>query len=267
MGLTVTLQGLAIARAGRRLAQDLTLSFAPGSTTVLAGPNGVGKSTLLDCLAGELAPAEGHLFYNGQSVAAIGLAKRAAVRTLLRQQSDIAFDFPVADIVAMGLTPHGFSAASAAGASEVARALADLDLLPLARRPATRLSGGEAQRVHLARALVQLRAGMASGSGGLLLLDEPTTGLDYRHQLALRRLLRVEAGAGATIIISLHDLPYACRLADRLLLLGPDGLFADLPPARLDPAQVARLFQLDPDDAADLLGAARTSRPAVCAAE
>lgn len=253
MALTVTLEQVAIARGPRCLAAGLTLTLAPGTVTVLAGPNGAGKSTLLDCLAGELAPASGTLCYSGQPLHDLALGQRAMLRTMLRQKSDIAFDFPVADIVAMGLHPHGIGSRTAQGIALVARALTDLDLLPLAARPATRLSGGEAQRVQLARALVQLRAAAVHGAGGLLLLDEPTTGLDYRHQLALLRLVRAEAAAGATIVVSLHDLPLALRLADRLLFLGHGRLVADLAPHTIGPDLIAGLYGIPAHEACVLL--------------
>ena len=124
----------------------------------------------------------------------------------------------------------------------------------MADRPATRLSGGEAQRVHLARILVQHRAALERGEGGLLLLDEPTTGLDYRHQLALAGILRAEAEAGATVIATLHDLAYASRVADRMLLLGEGRLVADMAPGRLDPGTVAALYGIPRAEAGRLLG-------------
>jgi iron complex transport system ATP-binding protein len=256
MALTVSLDGLAFGRGPAPLARGLSLMLEPGSITVLAGPNGAGKSTLLDCLAGDLPPLGGRVCWTGEPVDRIPLARRAQLRAMLRQQSDIAFDFPVADVVAMGLGPHGIGPDTPEGGALIADALADLELGALADRPATRLSGGEAQRMHMARVLVQLQAGLARGAGALLLLDEPTTGLDYRHQLALLGLLRAAADAGATVIATLHDLPLACRLADRLLLLGGGRLVADLPPDQLAPSQVAALYRIPADEAALLLHAA-----------
>lgn len=264
MALTVALEQVAIARGARRLASGLSLTLAPATVTVLAGPNGAGKSTLLDCLAGELAPVSGTLCYNGQPLQGLQLGQRATLRAMLRQKSDIAFDFPVADIVAMGLHPHGIGPDTGQGAALVTQALTDLDLLPLAARPATRLSGGEAQRVHLARALVQLRAGAMHGRGGLLLLDEPTTGLDYRHQLALVRLVRAEAASGATIVVSLHDLPLALRLADRLLFLGQGRLVADLSPNEMRLDLIADLYGISAREAGLLL---QQTLPFLAAAE
>ncbi|WP_199554199.1 heme ABC transporter ATP-binding protein [Sandaracinobacteroides hominis] len=241
---------LTLARGPRTILSGLSLRFQPGTVTVLAGPNGAGKSTLIDCLAGDLAPTSGQVQLNGQPLESLPLQARARQRAVLPQRAMIAFDFPVAEVVAMGLHPHGIGARSAEGRALVSRAMADMDLAEFADRPATRLSGGEQQRVHIARCLTQARA---AGGPALLLLDEPTGGLDYRHQFALAQLLRAAAAEGATILVSLHDLPLASRLADRLLLLGDGRLVAEGPPAILTPALVARLYGIDEAAAAELL--------------
>ena len=186
---------------------------------------------------------------------------------MLRQQSQLVFDFTVTQVVAMGLHPHGLAADSPEGRALITQALADMDLSDFATRPATRLSGGEGQRVHIARSLVQLRAGRRQGHPGLLLLDEPTTGLDYRHQLALLTVLKSEAEAGATIVATLHDLPLACRLATRLLLISRGQLLADLPPAQLEPTLVADVYAIDTAEAALLLGLGRAPLALPLAAE
>lgn len=254
--MSLLLDRLSVARGGRTLLADLSLAFHPGTISVLAGPNGAGKSSLMAVMAGDLAPASGQVRINGQPLHAHALAYWASRRAMLRQQSEIAFGFLVADVVAMGLHPHGIVPESADGRLLVHHALADLDLLALASRPATGLSGGETQRTHIARVLVQARAALAAShaNGILLLLDEPTTGLDYRHQLALVRILKAMADAGATVICSLHDLPLACRLADRLLLLGEGRLMVDVPPSALSAGLVARLYGIPESEAARLLG-------------
>lgn len=241
---------LSLARGARTILSGLSLAFEPGTVTVLAGPNGAGKSTLLDCLSGDLPPTAGEVRLDGIALPTLSLEARARQRAVLPQRASIAFDFPVTEVVAMGLHPHGIGTSSSVGRALVSRAIADMDLATMAHRPATRLSGGEQQRVHIARCLVQWRA---AAEPGLMLLDEPTAGLDYRHQFALAQLLRTAAAEGATVVVSLHDLPLALRLADRLLLLGSDGVVADGPPHILTPALVARLYGIDEAAAAELL--------------
>jgi iron complex transport system ATP-binding protein len=151
----------------------------------------------------------------------------------------------------MGLHPHGIAADTITGAAHIARAIAALDLAHLSDRPVPDLSGGEAQRVHLARVLVQVEAALAAGTAPLLLLDEPATGLDWRHQFALGRLLRQLAARGATIVLSLHDLALARALDGDVLLLAKGRLQAAGPVAEiLSPAMLARWFDLAADEAA-----------------
>lgn len=273
--MTVSVQALIVMRGAASVLNNVSASFAPGRIAVLAGPNGAGKSTLLEAVAGDLPAASGRVLYGDQPVACLPLLSRARVRTMLPQRAAIAFDFAVRDVIAMGLHPHGLSPAAAPGVRMIDEALEDMELLAHAGRPATRLSGGEQQRVHIARCLVQVRAALAAGKPALLLLDEPTTGLDYRHQFALAAILRTLAQQGATLIVSLHDLLLARSLADTILLLGDGRLIAmGAPQSILTPAAVAGLYGLDPATAAALLGSSNagfphcaTPRDAACAVQ
>jgi iron complex transport system ATP-binding protein len=264
---------LSIARGPVAVLHGITASFAAGSISVLAGPNGAGKSTLLEALAGDLAPAAGQLLLHGKPLAGFSLHHLAQHRAMLPQRATIAFDFPVSAVVAIGLHPHGLTAQSPGGAALVQAALEAMDLAPFADRPASRLSGGEQQRVHLARCLVQVRAALAAGKSPLLLLDEPTTGLDYRHQYALAAALRELAGCGVAVIASLHDLAFAATLADTVLLLDEGRCIAQGRPADvLTAARIAALYRLDRQTAARLVSpppgrpAAPAGVPAVAAA-
>ncbi|MFN7173152.1 MAG: ATP-binding cassette domain-containing protein [Thermaurantiacus tibetensis] len=217
---------LGLARAGRRVLGRLTHRFRPGEVTVLAGPNGAGKSTLLAALAGDLVPSSGRILLDGAPPHALPLEERARRRAALPQQPSVAFAFAVREVVAMGLHPHGLAPDCPPGMALVEHALAALDLAAMAARPATQVSGGEGQRIHLARVLVQAEAALAAGLLPLLLLDEPATGLDWRHQFALVRLLQGLAARGATVVLSLHDLPLARALGGEVLLLAEGGLRA-----------------------------------------
>ncbi|WP_318772848.1 ABC transporter ATP-binding protein [Thermaurantiacus sp.] len=242
---------MALVRHGRRVLEDVTFDLEPGSLTVLVGPNGAGKSTLLAALAGDLKPAAGTLVHHG--LARPSPRAWARVRALLPQRPSVAFAFTVHEVVAMGLHPHGLAGDRAPGDRLVADALAACDLGPLAHRPVTTLSGGEAQRVHLARVLVQAEGARQAGLAPLLLLDEPTTGLDLRHQVALAQELRHRARQGITLVASLHDLALARRLADRVMLLAEGRVRAWGPASEaLAPPLIARWFGLDPAEARHL---------------
>lgn len=238
--------GLELARLGHAVLAGVSFGLAEGNIAVLIGPNGAGKSTLLSALAGELAPQAGCILYGRRNLHSLKLAERARLRSVLPQRPHIAFGFPVRSVVAMGLHPHGLSARQEPGHHIVVGALEALDLLSLADRPAFALSGGEEQRTHLARTLAQVEAALVAGVRPLLLLDEPTTGLDYRHQDALVRLLRGLASRGVTIMASLHDIALARDLADHVLLLADGRLWAEGAPAEaLTPPHLARCFGLE----------------------
>ncbi len=239
-----------VRRGANPVLAGVSAAFATGEVIVLAGPNGAGKSTFLETLSGELHPSDGEIRLDGQPLSALSLEQRARLRAVLPQRAGVAFDFTVRQVAEMGLHPHGIAAAGALGKRLVDEAITDMDLRRLADRPVTRLSGGEQQRAHIARTLVQAR-GMERP---LLLLDEPTGGLDYRHQYALSDVLRNAARAGATIIVSLHDLSLAARIADRLILLESGRIIADGPPAVLLTAdRIATLYGLDSQSAAGLV--------------
>ena len=248
--MRMEVQDIHVRRGSNPVLSGVSATFSAGEVVVLAGPNGAGKSTFLETLSGELVPSAGEIRLDGKPLSALSLEARALLRAVLPQRAGVAFDFTVRQVAEMGLHPHGIGSAGADGRRLVDEAILDMDLLRLAERPVTRLSGGEQQRAHIARTLVQARA-MAQP---LMLLDEPTGGLDYRHQYALADVLRRAAGAGATVIVSLHDLALAARIADRLLLLDGGAILAEGPPqALLTADRIAQLYGLDGPSAEGLV--------------
>lgn len=256
--MNLELSQVRIARGRRTLVEGLNAAPGIGSLTLVAGPNGVGKSTLLEAVAGDAAPADGSVLLDGRPVHRLALAQRARCRAFLPQRVAVAFAFPVIDVVAMGLAPFGLSAASGAGKAIVAAAMADADVARFAARPATQLSGGEQQRVHIARTLAQVQAAFASSiAHPLLLLDEPLTGLDYAHQFALMRRFASAARDGAIVFVSLHDLVLGAPYADWMLLMAPEQPPRFAPPASVLTAEIiTEAFALSPCEAARVLAAA-----------
>lgn len=197
---------------GQTVIQDLTTVFARGRVTALLGPNGAGKSTLLNCLAGLRRPDAGHVTLDGVEIGALERRARARRIGLLPQNGEVHWDIDVVTLVSLGRFPHrGRWGESADDERAVVRAMAATDVTQFAARSAMQLSGGERSRVLLARVL--------AGEPEWLLADEPLASLDPAHQLDVLDRLRDVAARGAGVIVVLHDLSQAMRVADDVVLM------------------------------------------------
>ena len=226
-----------MALGGRPILHGLTFEVPQGAWVGLLGPNGAGKTTLVRTLAG-LLPHTGHLDLLGRPLARWPDRERARAVAVVRQQPVLDFDFTVEELVMLGRAPHRswLAGPTARDEAAVAAALAGTDLGALAGRSVATLSGGEQQRVLLAQALAQ--------DAPVLLLDEPTAHLDVHHQYDL--MGRVAALEGRTVVAAFHDLAFAARYADRLLVLHEGRLAAYGPPAEvLTPALLRRVFRME----------------------
>ncbi len=218
--MTVQLADAGVQIGGQWLVRGVSLSVEPGQVTALVGPNGSGKSTLLRLLAGIWRPSEGTALLNGEAIA--GMNRRAAARsiTLVPQNPHIDIPFTVREVVSMGRYPHlgRFDAPGSHDFDATQAALVRADVAHLANRRVNELSGGEFQRVVIARSLAT--------ESDVILLDEPTAGLDLNHSLETLEMLHQLAEAGAAIAIALHDLNAASRWADVTALLQDGQLVA-----------------------------------------
>ena len=232
-----------VKRAGRATLLDgVGLTVAAGEMIAIIGPNGAGKSTLLRLLSGDLRPSAGEVRLKQRDIGSYTPRELAGRRAMLSQHINVAFPFTVEEIVLMGA---GERSARDAGAL-VGAALDEVGLSHFRDRQLPTLSGGEQQRAHFARVLVQLACGEATHGPGLLLLDEPTSSLDLRHQIDLVEAARRRAGTGAAVIAILHDLNLAIRFADRLVVLNGGKLAADGPRAEIVTREMIRdIFEID----------------------
>ncbi len=232
--------GVTVMRRDRAVLTGIATTFATGRLTVVIGPNGAGKSTLLETAAGLLAPSAGTITLGGVALSVIGRRELAQRRAYLPQRAAVDWPLSVERIVALGLTPSlpAFGGLPPALQPAVDRALADADLTALRCRPATEVSGGELARVMLARALV--------GDPELLIVDEPTAGLDPRHALDAVGRLRSRADAGRTVIAAIHDLDLALRVADNVVAV-KDGsiLWAGPVDTVVDADALRRLYDVN----------------------
>ena len=242
--------GIAVQRGERQILSDIDLSLPAGQVIGVLGANGAGKSTLLAALAGELSPSAGRITLNGRPLSAWPAAELASCRAVLPQSPSLQFDLPVATVIGMGAYPHArytrtgaprtdsrdtAQAAIAEDQRILQRVLALADVQDLYGRRYRLLSGGEQQRVHLARVLYQLLlARHGNDEYRVLMLDEPTASLDPRHQLQLLSAvytLAHEENVAALVIV--HDLNLAAGCCDRLLLLGQGRVAACGTPAQV----------------------------------
>jgi iron complex transport system ATP-binding protein len=224
---------LALERKGRLLVDGVDLDLRPGLLTVVVGPNGAGKSSLLRLLAGDIHPSRGSVHFAGQTLAAIPPLQLAHGRVVMAQSSEVAFSLSVFEVARIGADGLGCGLSAADRAGIVRSALRRADVAHLAERPYQTLSGGERQRVQFARALAQLDVGRTVAQRQVLLLDEPVSNLDLRHQLDLFAALAELIAEGMAILVVLHDLQLAASVAQELVLMHQGRVQARGAPAQV----------------------------------
>lgn len=231
--------GLAVRLGGRPVLAGVSATLHPGQVTAVVGPNGAGKSTLLACLAGLRTPDAGEARLGERPVLSLGARPRARRIGFLPQIPEIAWAVEARTLVGLGRSPFsGAWGLSAGDWAAVDKAMASAEVAEFAHRVVTTLSGGERARVLIARAL--------AGEPEWLLADEPLAGLDPGHQLDAAALFRGLADAGKGVVVTLHDLALALRLADRVIVLAEGVVAADGPPVEaLAPPILARAYGIE----------------------
>jgi iron complex transport system ATP-binding protein len=204
--------------SGRRILENVSLSARPGQLTAVIGPNGSGKTTLMKALCRDYA-YDGLISINGRDLQLLRPIEAASVRAVLPQQSALPFPFTVREVVALGLIAGLSGVPLSARKRLPEEALARVDLDGFAGRFYGELSGGEQQRVQLARVLCQVWVPVLDGVPRYLFLDEPVSSLDIKHQLMIMDVARDFANAGGGVIAILHDLNLAAMYADAILAL------------------------------------------------
>jgi iron complex transport system ATP-binding protein len=236
----LSFERVSFAYRGTPVFHDFSLTVGAGELTAVLGPNGTGKTTWVRLAAGSLAPQRGTVRLFEDDLRILGAAERARTVAVVPQESPLEFEFRVHEIVAMGRSPHQglLGLESAEDRAAVAEALRVTGMELHAHRPLSALSGGEKQRVVLARALAQ--------SPRLLLLDEPTAHLDLKHRLAIYTLLERLHGEGMTTVVVSHDLNLAAAHCRRLVLFRCGEVVADGPPREVLRREILReVFEVD----------------------
>ena len=209
-------QNLLVQVTGFDLLRDINLKVEPGQVTAIVGPNGAGKSSLLSAMLGDLKHTSGDILLNGRRIEDWRASERATMLAVLPQQSSLNFPFTAAEVVAMGRIPH--DTGTQRDHEIVQQALLRVDGNYLQNRSFVHMSGGEKQRVQLARILAQIWEPVVYGDR-FLLLDEPTAAFDLLHQQMTLDIVREFAEQGVGVLMVMHDLNLAARIADQLVVM------------------------------------------------
>ncbi len=237
--MTVAVKDLSFTYGTHSVLAGIDMSMEKGRVSAIVGPNAVGKTTLLRCIGKIYKPRSGAVYIDGKAVGQMSGLEFARMLAYVPQSSPRSFSVTVYEAVLLGRKPHLAWSVSRHDREIVAGLLRRLNIEHLAWRSVEELSGGERQKVALARALAQEPA--------ILLLDEPTTSLDMKHQLELMEMVRALASEqGVTVVMVLHDLNLAFRYADYAFLLSTDGIYAQGDPRQVfTPDNIAAVYEVE----------------------
>lgn len=238
----IEVQHLSYARRGRPVLVDINLTITPGEVVALLGANGAGKTTLLRMLMGFEQGSSGEVLFAGKSVAAWSRRELAQRLAYVPQVHVVPFPYTVQDVVTMGRLPQRgwWRAPSSTDEAAVDEALRAMSLTALAGRAYSEISGGERQRCLIARALAQ--------GADMLVLDEPTTGLDFGHQTRLLAMLGALAALGKTVLWTTHHPEQAVQISHRVAWLHEGRLLAAGTPAEVVTAEtIAAVYAIAVD--------------------
>lgn len=245
--MSLSARDLCLSVAGFSLLRNVSIDVEPGRVTAIVGPNGAGKTSLLRLLCGEHKPSSGQVLLNHRPLQQWPLLEKAQVLSILPQSSDLSFPFTAREVVALGRTPHDTGVLR--DREIIAAALNLVDCSYLDQRAYTQMSGGEKQRVQLARVLGQIwepPAGELSGMDRYLILDEPTSAFDLSHQRDMLKIMRNLADQGIGILVVLHDLNLAARCADQMVVLSQGEVVVAAEPEQvLTPAILQDVFGVE----------------------
>lgn len=235
--------GLSLSISGFSLLQNIDLQVEPGKVTAIVGPNGAGKTSLLRLLTGEQRPTSGEVHFNGNPLNQWRPKQLARMLAVLPQASQLDFPFTAREVVMMGRIPHASGVVR--DAEIVDAALSAVGGSYLDKRLYTQMSGGEKQRVQLARVLAQIWEPVTTGNR-FLILDEPTSAFDLAHQQLTLEIIRNFTGQGVGVLMVIHDLNLAARSADQLVMLNCGEIAARGAPEQVLTTEIVKqVFNVD----------------------
>lgn len=207
------------------LINDVSLTLLPGEFTMILGPNGAGKSTLLKLLTGSELPHQGQVWYGDQLLKSIPLATLARQKAVLSQLLSLPFDLSVTEVVTMGRYPYFDLNPTRQDKQIVDDCLERVGMLAFKNRAFASLSGGEKQKVHLARVLAQLHRPPMDQSVKYLFLDEPISALDIHYQHQIIRLVQALAAQNLVVFVIVHDINLALQYANKVILMDQGQIY------------------------------------------
>jgi iron complex transport system ATP-binding protein len=244
----VELSGVTYRAGGALILNDVSVRFRPGKFNVILGPNGAGKSTVLRIATGLARPTQGTVRYDGQPIESFNTTALARMRAVLSQHVELAFPLPASDVVMMGRYPHYDRVPTAQDRDIVRRALEAVGMTEKRDQPYPTLSGGEQQKIQLARVLAQIwnaEAPVDARSPRYLFLDEPTSSLDVHYQIHLLDIARTLLDHDCTVVAILHDLNVALEYGQHFVLLERGRVALDAEDARaITQHDIERIFQV-----------------------
>ncbi len=229
----------------KNLIEDVSFEAEAGEIVAIVGANGAGKSTLLKTLCGEMKPSEGDVFFGNKSLTDWKTEDLSKIRAVLPQSLALNFPFKVSEVTLLGRTPHIKFSETKRDYEIAELALEKVEALEFAERFYPTLSGGEQQRVQIARVLTQIWE-LQENSLRYLLLDEPTASLDLAHQHLILQTARDFADQKTAVVAVLHDLNLAAQYADKILMLKNGKKYAfDTPKNVLDSQTIREVFGIE----------------------
>ena len=215
--MSITIDRLQFSYGPRRILHDVCVEVAPSETLAVLGPNGSGKTTLLNIIAGLLPPSSGTVLYDGKPFHELGIRRLAQLVGYVPQSIVPAFDYSVTEYVVTGCAPRigTFSRPDQKHYDSAARAIERMGIAHLAEKSYSQISGGERQQVSIARVLAQ--------SPAYILMDEPTSNLDYGNQARVLRTIKELAGHGFGVVFTTHNPDQALLIGGKTAIIDRSG--------------------------------------------
>lgn len=218
----ISVDNISVQIGSTSILKDVSMQMPEGKLSIVVGKNGAGKSTLLKAVCNNIKTSQGHIYFDSTALNALDAKEIARKRAVVLQNTRLSFSFTAFEIILMGRTPHTNGFESKKDYEVAEQCMEKLQVEHLRERKYPTLSGGEKQRVQLARALAQIWERIDKDDPCYLLLDEPTSSLDIAHQHQLLSLLKELAQNGVTVFVVIHDLNLAAQYGD-LIHVMKDG--------------------------------------------